>query len=459
MNALAAATLLTLASAFTGLGQTARTDVTRSMSGQFLVTTRAGDLRWTPPALATNLDFLRLEPQFVAVSAERTKQAVWRLIDFDGQWAQPIAITLRRPRTANDAVGVSHDRIGTRPGYHLDMPAVVAREKYLRALVQAVLLEFAERKTPERTVEIPDWLTEGLTYHLLCNHSTELLLSAPRHHDNGLPLDRTFTEYRQSSPMEKAHKVLVGTTPLSFEELSWPTPAQLKGESRPRYQASAQVFLGSLLRLPGGAACLRNFLLALPDHQNWQMAFLAGFEPHFKRPLDIEKWWVLEGLNFAQRDLTQTWPYAQSWEKLDAALIETVDRFVSTNQLPERSQLSLTEAVRTLNAARRQEVLERKSTELKALHLRIAPELAPLTANYIAAIDTYLRRHNASAPPSNSDRIRLNEQRLFKRLAELEVGRARLRPGQETSDTATNVATVPAALGEMRLPEFKLRAN
>jgi hypothetical protein len=465
MNTFAATLLLTLAGAFMASAQTARNDVTRSMSGQFLVATRAGDLRWIPPALATNSSLLRLEPQFAAVSAERIKQTVWRLIELEGSWELPIAITLQRPRSANDAVNVFRDRLGTRPCYHVNMPAAILREQYLHALVQVVLLEFAGRKAPEQPVEIPDWLLEGLTYHLLCNHSTELLLSAPIHQDNGLPLDRAFTEYRQFSPMEKAHKVLIGTTPLSFEELSWPTTGQLKGEELPRYQASAQVFLCSLLRFPDGAECLRRFLTELPKHQNWQMAFLTGFAPHFKRPLDIEKWWALEGLSFAQRDITQTWPYAQSWEKLDAVLTETVDVFVSTNQLPERSQLTLSKAVRTWNDERQIEMLERKSTELKALNLRIAPELASLTASYITTLDNYLRERKIVAPSASADRTRQklgqrSEQQLINRLAELDTERERLRLGQDQAQSAPDIAKLPGVVaGEMRLPEFKLRAN
>lgn len=464
MKALASAILLTWAGVFMAGAQTARNDVTRSMSGQFLVNTRAGDLRWIPPALATNNSILRLEPQFTAVSAERIKQTVWRLFELEGPWEQPIAITLQPARSATDPVNVFRDRLGTRPCFHVNMPAAVWRDQYLRALVQVVLLEFAGRKSPEQAVEIPEWLVEGLTYHLLCNHSTELLLSAPSHQDNGLPLDRAFTEYRQLSPMEKAHKVLIGTMPLSFEELSWPTAAQLQGDELARYQASAQVFLCSLLHLPEGTKCLQRFLSELPNHKNWQLAFLAGFAPHFKRPLDVEKWWVLEGLSFAQRDITQTWPYAQSWEKLDATLIEVVDVFVSTNQLPERSQMTLSQAVRTWHDERQLEMLERKSTELKALNLRIAPELLPLTANYIATLDNYLRDQKIVAPSASADRIRQNlsprsEQQLIRRLAELDTERERLRPGQDQIGSAPNVAKVPGVLGEMRLPEFKLRAN
>jgi hypothetical protein len=195
------------------------------------------------------------------------------------------------------------------------------------------------------------------------------------------------------------------------------------------------------------------------------MAFLTGFAPHFKRPLDIEKWWALEGLSFAQRDITQTWPYAQSWEKLDAVLTETVDVFVSTNQLPERSQLTLSKAVRTWNDERQIEMLERKSTELKALNLRIAPELASLTASYITTLDNYLRERKIVAPSASADRTRQklgqrSEQQLINRLAELDTERERLRLGQDQAQSAPDIAKLPGVVaGEMRLPEFKLRAN
>jgi hypothetical protein len=457
------AVALTLALASPAMAQLAPNDLSRSASGQFIVTSHAGDLRLAPAALATNTTFLRLEPSFTAVSTERTKQAVQRLLGVTESWEQPVTVTLLRTRTPNDPITVTPGYLGSRRAYHVKLPAVIAPDRYLCAITEAILLEMAGRKAGEAHLEIPSWLVEGMAYQLLCNDATELLLSSPNRQDNGLPINRTQLEFRRLSALEKAHRILVGTTPLSFEELSWPLPNQLHGDGHDVYRASAQVFLINLLKFPDGQACLRKFLESLPAHQNWQMAFLKAFAPHFKRPLDIEKWWALEGLNFAGRDLTQTWPLAESWEKLEAVLTENVDVFTSTNSLPERSQLSLAQMIQTWTAEQQTEALGRKCAALRELQFRIAPELHPLTADYWSVLNDYLKVRSSASERGGAGRMSANtlryaELRLLKRLDVLEAKRASLRPGQTNPNPAGMLDTA-VSLREMRLPASALRAN
>jgi len=454
---------LTLALASAAMAQLAPSDLSRSASGQFIVTSHAGDLRRVPSVLNTNTTFLRLEPSFTAVSAERTKQAIDRLLGASETWEQSVTVTLLRTRTPNDPITVTPGFLGSRRAYHMKLPAVVAPDRYLRAITETVLLEMAGRNGGEAAVEIPAWLVEGMTYQLLCNDGAELLLTSPNRQDNGLPINRTQVEFRRLSALEKAHRILVGTVPLSFEELSWPLPEQLQGEGHELYRASAQVFLIHLLKFPDGQVCLRKFLESLPAHQNWQLAFLAAFEPHFKRPLDVEKWWSLEGLSFARRDLTHTWPLVESWDKLEAVLTESVDVFTSTNSLPERSQLSLPQMIQSWTAEQQNTALDRKRMELRELMLRIAPELYPLAANYWGALDNFLRVQSAASARSgarrmNASSVRYAELKLLKRLDALEAERSRLRPGSESPKPGRSMDTA-AGLREMRLPASALRAN
>ena len=455
--------ILTLALANAAMAQLPANSISRSASGQFLVVSRAGDMRRLPLAVSTNATLLRLDAQFATVSAERTRQTIYRILEANDTWEYPISVTLQRPQSPSDVGTVTPGYLGPRRAYHVQLPAMIAPSRYLQTLTEAVLMEIAGRNAKDGAVEIPAWLTEGITYHLLGNHTTELLLSAPSRSDNGLPMNRMGLEYRQFSPLEKAHRVLVGTAPLSFEELSWPRPEQLSGSSHELYQASAQVFLFKLLKLADGPACLRNFLNSLPAHQNWQLAFLEAFEPHFKRPLDIEKWWTLEGFNFAQRDLTHTWPLAESWNKLDAVLTERVDLFTSTNSLPESSDLSLTQLIESWSADQQDPVLDRKRLELRQLMLRLAPEIHPLAAEYVDALDDYLRFRSAAPANSGTDRIGANslrfaELKLLKRLNSLEAERARLRLDSTSPAVGAGTDTT-ASLREMRLPASALRAN
>src|SRR5260221_309389 len=101
---------------------------------------------------------------------------------------------------------------------------------------------------------------------------------------------RLSTRGRKARPFRSA-KHSTGRPPLSFEGLSWPSDAHLSGEAGDVYRASAQLFVHELLRFQDGRACLRTMLDGLPQHYNWQFAFLQGFKSHFQRLQDAEKWW------------------------------------------------------------------------------------------------------------------------------------------------------------------------
>ena len=94
---------------------------------------------------------------------------------------------------------------------------------------------------------------------------------------------------------------------MTFEELSWPTAANSTGAAGEFYGDSAQLFVDELLSLPDGRACLRAMVAELPRY-NWQFAFLHAFGAYFQRPLDVEKWWALQVVQFTGHDLGQTWP-------------------------------------------------------------------------------------------------------------------------------------------------------
>jgi len=454
MRAQAAIALLLVA--VTASGQVVPTAGTsaRSLSGQFLVT--APPASRVPPA-ASDPNVIRLEPALVAVSAERIKQAVWRELEYNGTWEQKVIILIRRARTADETVTIITDRSNGQWSYRLEMPDTLTRERYLRALVQVVLLELSNRSARDKTAEIPVWLTEGITFDLLCNQSTELILTPPQQTVNGISVARAQAQYQRVSSLEKAHKILVGTTPLTFDQLSWPVPNQAEGKGGPMYQASAQLFTDELLKLRGGSGCMRQFLADLPNFLNWQMAFLHAFETHFQRPLDIEKWWTLQAMEFAGRDLTQTWPYEESWSKLSRALVETVDIFVSSDQLPERSEVTLQTIIRTWDAAKQEEALQRKMHELGALRPRVAPELAALTAQYAETLETYLKKR-AGFHLWGTGAL---QTQTLKRLQILDASLQRLRPQVAAEPVAApnRDELLRSLRGNASLPPPGLRAN
>lgn len=449
-------TLTAFASLMAAVGVSAQTFPTaattaRSMTGQFYVTALSKTGARPSSISATNADLIRLEPTLVAVSCERIKQTVWRELEFRGSWQHKAAIVLYPARSAEDNVTIITERSMDGWSYRVALPDTLPRERYLKAIVQVVLLDLANRRASHNPAEIPVWLTEGFSFHLLCNNSPELLLDAPNYRANGLLLEPRHVEIRRLSSLERAHKILVGATPLTFEELSWPMPGQFEGSFGPKSQASAQLLVCELLKLRGGPECMRKFLAVLPDYLNWQMAFLHGFDAHFQRPLDVEKWWALETMEFAGRDLTQTWPYDESWAKLAGALVEPVDVFTSTNELPGRSEVTLQTVVREWDPDRRKQVLQRKLTQLGSLRLRIAPELLPLANAYAVSIDTYLNQIETLTTPAAGSHIaagggRLAQQKLLRNLDRLDAERMRLRPeaGGPPAGLVTSGTSVPS---------------
>jgi len=158
----------------------------------------------------------------------------------------------------------------------------LSRTRYLRAMTGVLLLESANRDTRARSAEIPAWLTDGLSQELLATVWQEIILSSPNKVMNGPPVSRTVKTARGMDSLAGARRVLRDHAALTFEQLSWPTDAQLAGDDGGVYRASAQLFVNELLALKNGPAHLRAMLETLPKFYNWQMAFQAAFVKIFR---------------------------------------------------------------------------------------------------------------------------------------------------------------------------------
>lgn len=363
-----------------------------SASGQFQVlASQPFAARLGAPSVFADTNVIRLEPTLLVIAAERVKAVLWRELQISGPWQQKVYFVLRPARTAADPVTIK--AVMGLDGWALraEAPDHLGRHEFIRMLVEVVLLELANRHGTDRGAELPPWLADGLAFHLLSNHAAELVLEAPRHSANGVTFTPLESTRQRLSELEQAHKILVGETPLSFEQLSWPNDAQLRGPGTAHYRASAQVFAIRLLRLPDGPECFRAFLAALPAFRNWQLAFLKGFAPHFTRLLDADKWWTIEAAQFAGRDLTQTWGVAESWRKLAETLREPARRVADEAAPPERVELTLQEVLREWEPEQRADCLRRKMVALTALRLRLAPELVPLADEYRRTLELWLR--------------------------------------------------------------------
>ena len=240
------------------------------------------------------------------------------------------------------------------------------------------------------SAEIPAWLADGLAEEMLAAGSPETVLSAPDKVVNGLSITRLNATGRGLDPLAQARRVLAQVPPLTFEQLTWPTAAQLAGDDGGAYRASAQLFVDDLLKLKSGPLHLRTMLESLPRCYNWQTAFQSAFRDDFPRPLDLEKWWALQLADFAAHDRGPGWTPAVSRAKLDELLSVPVEMRATSNSLPAHSEISLQAVILNLDAAHQQAILQAKLRDLGLAELRMAPQLVSLTDGYRRALAAYL---------------------------------------------------------------------
>jgi hypothetical protein len=400
----------------------------RSLSGQFVVQgQRSTALPYRLLALATNQNYVCLEPTLVTVSCERIRQLLARELGFGNVWQGKVYISFRRVVGPNDEVSLTSSRFSDGWQYRLEMPELVHRHKYVVGVVRALLLEFANRQSEDRSAELPPWLAEGLAQQILNSGEIEIILPPPRLRQNFAP-PAEVVDAKRASPLGAVHKLFAGTPPLTFEELSWPGGTLMDAEAYELYRNSASLFLVSISQLREGRASLRAMLERLPRFYNWQFAFLDAFRGYFSRPLDVEKWWALQTLRFTSRDLAQAWSPEESRLKLGEVLQVPARVYQAGIEMPEQSEVTLQTVVTTWSVADQRQALETKLRQLELLETRLAPELVSLAQSYRRALLAYFQDHLQAQPsrravPASSG-LKPFSKAMASRLDELDHRRA-----------------------------------
>jgi hypothetical protein len=354
------------------------------------------------PGAATNASLVRLEPALLSVSAERIKDSLRRQlgIELNAPWQGKIFLVLHPAQSPDEDVTVVSQPYLNGWNYRVHLPDVLSQTRFLRAMTGVWLLELANRSdTGARSAEIPAWLTDGLSQQLLVPGLPEIILSAPNKLVNGLPQSRMVTTQRGLDPLADARRVLRDHPALTFGQLSWPTDAQLTGGDGGAYRASAQLFVSELLDLKDGPARLCAMLAALPGCYNWQTAFQTAFRENFPRPLDVEKWWALQVVNFVAHGPGPRWTPAVSREKLDEILRVPVEVWTASNALPARTGVSLQAVIRNFEPSRQTAILQTKLRDLELAQLRMAAPLAALTDEYRQTVASYLGQNKEIRQP------------------------------------------------------------
>ena len=368
----------------------------RSTSGQFIVygPRRANPL---PPSLSNATNLVRLEPTFLAVSCERIKQALLTELGAASAWRGKIYLMLRPVQSVDDRIVVNASQFTDGWMYQVELPDAVEAPRLVGAMVRVLLLEMANRNAGARSAELPLWLTEGLSQGLMAASEIDLVVQPPQQTINSVSISQKMRNARKTDPLAVAHERLRSRSPLTIEQLNWPTEEQLSGRAGEVYRSSAQLFVHELLRLKNGRAGLRTMVEQLPQDYNWQTTFLRAFRSHFKRQLDVEKWWALQLVHFTGRDLTQTWPGDESWKKLDEIVRPPVQVRVSTNELPLRAEVSLQTIIKEWDYPRQNRLLRDKIIQLQLLRLRMAQDSTYLVDDYRQTLETYLQKRDKAA--------------------------------------------------------------
>ena len=380
---------------------------------------------------------ISLNPAQLAISSERINQALWRKLDLNAAASGKIFLHLRPAHRAIEPATIVVERAFDGWAYHIDLPDSISPTAFLRAVVQASLLEIANRDSETQSAEIPLWLAEGLSEDLIATENVEYLLLPPQSKVNGLMLNRNSSVKRRHDPILHSQEVLRTVAPLNFEQLSWPKEQQLDGRQLEAFRGSAHLFVRQLLELPNGPACFRTMLRELPRKLNWQFAFLEGFHRRFKSQLDVEKWWALQLVQFTGRDLMRAWTPETSWEKLDEIVRAPATVRTSALEMPRVTQVTLQTIIHDWDAVRQQQALRRKLQELELLRTQVAPELLSVVDDYRMLLTNYLKRQNFSGgffgllKPTGPIRNHFTETTL-QQLDALDAKRAALKQELET---------------------------
>jgi hypothetical protein len=376
---------------------------TRSVSGQFVATGPAQFSKLAgEPRVAADTSLVRLEPALLTVSAERIKDSLYHRLEISRQAPQrgQIYLVVRPAESLDENVTIFSRLTAADDSYRVDLPDVLSRRRFTRALTGVILLEYANRNAQSRSAEIPAWLADGLAEEMLAAGSPETVLSVPDKVVNGLPVTRINATQQGLDPLAGVRRVLQQVPPLTFEQLTWPAAAQLAGDDGGAYLASAQLFVDDLLKLKSGSRQVRTMLESLPRCYNWQTAFQSAFLDDFPRPLDLEKWWALQLADFAAHDRGPGWTPAVSRAKLDELLSVPVEMRSVSNSLPARAEISLQAVILNLDFSQQQAIFQAKLRDLGLAELRLAPQFIALADGYRRALAAYLGEPVASVTGS-----------------------------------------------------------
>jgi len=356
-----------------------------SASGQFIVQGPPPGMRgFAAEENSTNV-ILRLNADQLAVMCERVKSVFLRELNFaDLFWLSKIHVNVMRYGQPDQPINIASVRYTDGWLYQVDVPERIAPERLVRGLVHVLFLEIANRTASDRSAEVPTWLVEGMTHHLLLAYRAELVVQP----------QTAMSALVRWDPLSPTRTVLQKEKPLSFAEIGRPT-AELLAPSRLRfYQACCQLLLLELRQLPAGHDSIAAFLGQLSRNLNWEVAFLRGFSRQFGSLLEVEKWWALALVGFTGRDPSQIWPARLVPAKLEQLLTVSVRTAPNTNALPKQALYSLQDVIRSMDYTQQRNLVRQKINQLIAARVNVAGDNLTTVLSYQRVLEEYIAKRD-----------------------------------------------------------------
>jgi hypothetical protein len=346
-------------------------------------------------------ELIRLEPEVLAISSDRIREAFLRKFAFPNVRSGSISLYLHSSGRGQPNIRITSTLYPDGWRHDMALPDEVDPIRLIRAIIQVSLLEIAHSGSVAKAAEIPFWLIEGGAASLNSEAGPDLVLqSIP----TGL-MRRSVRESQKGDPLAHAREQFRSRKPLSFEELNMPTAELLSGDNQIFYRNSAHFFIEQLLQLPQSRAGLLKMVQLLPRYWNSQTAFLQAFQPYFGTVLDVEKWWTVSLLDFMGRDVRQVWVWELSLEKLQEILISPAQIRHAPDQLPVLSEVTLAQIISEWEWERQWPILRQKLLQLTALRNQSPMELVPLIDGYRLALEHYLHKRQNSGSSDSAKRM------------------------------------------------------
>ena len=388
-----------------------------SQGGQFVVHGPA--VRgFVPRAMGPNASaFITAEPQLVALMADRVSRALTAELKLSGTYADKVHVIVFNVFQPGQVLGLVTQVHTDGFLYKLSVPAQVEGQVLLKGLMQVLLMEHAHRGK-KRTGEMPNWMVEGMVRQL----QTRVV---PTYVVNRKPMTIETAGYDR---LGATRDYLQTNAPMTLQELSFADLTRVTPEQREQFEASSHLLVHQLLKLKAGPELMARFLQTLPQTLNWQTAFYAVYKQHFAGPLEFEKWWMLNWVEFRNSQEKELWTLESSVERLEAVLQTPMEVRMDANSVPQLREATLQEFLQLADAATQKEILTQKVQQMFFLSMNVPPAAHHLWGAYQRTIENYVQRRGNEEEPTL--RIQALVRETINTLNELDSARMELKAGR-----------------------------